>query len=112
MKKNLRYFQTEAINEIIQALKAGETPYINAVTGFGKSVVIADLTERALEKSKRVLQLVPNHTLCVQNYEQTFDYVTKKSSIGLCSAKLGKYQTNKQAVIATQTSFLRRRSMF
>jgi len=109
-KKSLRYFQQDAINAVIQSLKEGETPYINAVTGFGKSVVLADLTERALQKGKRVLQLVPNHTLCIQNYEQTFSYVTNKSAVGICSAKVGKFQISKQCVIATQTSFVKRRT--
>ena len=68
MKKQLRYFQSDAIDSVIADIKAGEVPYINAVTGFGKSIVMADLTERALIKNKRVLQLVPNHTLCTQNH--------------------------------------------
>jgi len=110
MKKELRYFQTEAIDAILDSLKRGETPYINAVTGFGKSLVMAEITRRAMLKNKRVLQLVPNHTLCVQNYEQTFTHVDNKNSIGICCAKLSKYQTTRQTVIATQTSFLKRRA--
>lgn len=110
-KKELRYFQADAIKAIALALKDKDSrPYINAVTGFGKSVVMADLTDRMLKKGKRVLQLVPNHTLCVQNYEQAISYIGNRSAIGVCSAKLSKYQTGKQAVIATQTSFLRRRT--
>jgi DNA repair protein RadD len=109
-KKTLRYFQQDAIDAIIKDVIAGEVPYINAVTGFGKSIVMADLTERALNKNKRVLQLVPNHTLCTQNYEQTFSYITDKQALGICSAKIGKFQISKKAVIATQTSFLRRRT--
>jgi DNA repair protein RadD len=111
MKKELRYFQNDCINAIIEALKnKNSVPYVNCVTGFGKSIVMADLTERALNKNKRILQLVPNHTLCLQNYDQTFSYITNKRSLGICSAKLGKYEINKQAVIATQTSFLKRRT--
>jgi len=109
MKKELRYFQNDSIEAISKSLKAGETPYINAVTGFGKSLVMADITDRAIKKDKRVLQLVPNHTLCVQNYKQLYEYTDHKSSIGICSAKESKFQIHKQAVIATQTSFLRRR---
>ena len=110
MKKQLRYFQSDAIDSVIADIKAGEVPYINAVTGFGKSIVMADLTERALIKNKRVLQLVPNHTLCTQNHAQTLSYITDKRALGVCSAKTGKFETFKQAVIATQTSFLRRRN--
>jgi len=110
MKKELRYFQKEAIDSILDSLKRGETPYINAVTGFGKSVVLAEITRRALNKNKRILQLVPNHTLCIQNYEQTFNHIDKKSEIGICCAKINKYEVNKQIVIATQTSFLSRRA--
>jgi len=111
MRKELRYFQSDAIDAILKALKNKDSvPYVNAVTGFGKSIVMADITERALKKKRRVLQLVPNHTLCVQNYEQTFNYSTDKATIGICSAKVGKFQTLKQVVIATQTSFLRRRA--
>ncbi|MFA6060808.1 MAG: DEAD/DEAH box helicase family protein [Taibaiella sp.] len=110
-KKELRYFQNDCINSIMESLKNKDSnPYANCVTGFGKSVVMADLTERALKKGKRVLQLVPNHTLCTQNYEQTFSYVTDKQAVGVCSAKVSKFQTHRQAVIATQTSFLRRRT--
>jgi DNA repair protein RadD len=111
MKKQLRYFQQDCVDSIIESLKnKTSVPYANCVTGFGKSVVMADLTERALQKNRRVLQLVPNHTLAEQNYNQTFSYITDKRALGICSAKLSKFQIHKQAVIATQTSFLRRRN--
>lgn len=110
MKKELRYFQIEAIDSILESLKNGNVPYINAVTGFGKSLVMAEITRRAINKNKRVLQLVPNHTLCIQNYEQTLNHIDNKNGLGICCAKLSKYQTTRQAVIATQTSFLKRRA--
>jgi len=107
-KKILHYFQQDAVTAIIESLKKKQTPYVNAVTGFGKSLVMAHLTELALKKNKTVLQLVPNHTLCEQNYKQTYEYISEPNKIGICCAKLKRHETNKQCVIATQTSIVRR----
>ncbi len=109
MKKELRYFQQDCIKAIIDSLKRGHRPYANCVTGFGKSVVMADLSARALNQGKRVLQLVPNHTLCMQNYKQTIEYLGINAyKVGMCSAKSRRYEVAKRCVIATQTSLVRR----
>ena len=107
-KKILHYFQQDAVTAIIESLKKKQTPYVNAVTGFGKSLVMAHLTELALKKNKTVLQLVPNHTLCEQNFKQTYEYISEPNKIGICCAKLKRYETGKQCVIATQTTIIRR----
>ncbi|MFA5166769.1 MAG: DEAD/DEAH box helicase family protein [Candidatus Paceibacterota bacterium] len=112
MKKELYPHQKDCVKAIITALKEGRTEYAHCVTGFGKSLVMAELTSIGLKNGKRVLQLVPNHKLCTQNYKQAFDYVDNKHKplIGICSAQSKTFQINRQAVIATQTSFLSRRA--
>lgn len=109
MKKELRYFQQDCVKAIIDSLKRGHRPYANCVTGFGKSLVLADLSAKALKQGKRVLQLVPNHTLCEQNYRQSIDYFESMAyKVGMCSAKAKRYELSKSCVIATQTSLVRR----
>ena len=107
MKKQLRYYQKDCIKAIAESLKKGQVPYANLVTGAGKSVISAHLTEMALKKGWRVLQLVPNHKLCMQNHAQTEQYLGKR--VGMCSAKALRYELTSDVVIATQTTFVRHR---
>jgi DNA repair protein RadD len=110
MKKTLRPHQREAIKAIIDSLRAGKVPVASCSVGFGKSLVLADLCEKALKQGKRVLQLVPTKELCEQNYLEMFEHTDFKQDIGICCAKLNKYQTKHNCVIATNTSFLSRRA--
>lgn len=112
MKKTLRPYQQEAEQSIIDSWnrKEGEIPYVSVMTGLGKSLILASITEKALLKGKRILQLVPRKELVEQNFEEAFNYVTDKSALGICCGQLGKHQINRQAVIAMASSFLSRRA--
>lgn len=109
-KKELRYYQRDAIRAIIASLRADNTPCASISTGGGKSLVAADLSDKTLKQGRRVLQLVPTMELCKQNFTELFEYTDYKQELGVCCSKLGKYQVNKKAVIATHTSFLSRRT--
>lgn len=115
MKKTPRYYQDEAYTALAKAavtpgsgINGFEIPYVNMATGTGKSLVSAMLTDKVLRQGGRVLQLVPTKELCQQNYEEAWHYVSAPEKLGICCAKLDRYQVDRQAVIATQTSFLRR----
>lgn len=117
MKKEPRYYQAEAFNALVKAAvtpaasaNGFEIPYASMCTGSGKSLVAAMLTNKVLKQGGRVLQLVPSKELCEQNYEEAWAEVDDKTALGLCCAKLGRAQVDKKAVIATYTSFLRRRA--
>lgn len=110
MKLIPRPYQQEAYRAIIQGLRDGETPYVNMSTGSGKNLTAAMLADKALQQGGRVLMLVPSKELVVQNYATLFDYTDHKNQLGICCAKLGKYQVNKNCIIATYTSFLSRRA--
>lgn len=110
MKKELRQYQKDAIKAACDALRDGEVPYLNISTGGGKSLVLAHFIEMALRQGKRVLTLTPSTELCSQNYVEAIEYVSEPHKIGICSAQLNKFQTSRQACIATYTSFLRRRT--
>jgi len=118
MKKTPRYYQRDAYNSLIKsALKPRpgtangfEIPYASMCTGSGKSLVAAMITNKVLNQGGRVLQLVPSKELCEQNYEEAWHYVDKPELLGICCAKLHRAQVDRKAVIATYTSFLRRRA--
>ena len=50
-----RYYQTEAVEAIWDALKRREHPVVHMPTGSGKSLVIADIARRVNERGGRVL---------------------------------------------------------
>jgi superfamily II DNA or RNA helicase len=110
MKKTLYKHQKEACASALIALKEGHTPYLSVSTGGGKSLILAHLTDKAMNQGLRVLQLVPSKELVEQNAQESFEYVKTPSDIGICCSKLKKFQVHRKAVIATYTSFLRRRS--
>jgi len=109
-RKELRPYQKEAVKAACDALREGEVPYLSISTGGGKSLILAHFTEMALKQGKRVLTLVPSAELCSQNANEYYEYISEPQKLGVCSAQLNKFQTSRQACVATYTSFLRRRS--
>lgn len=117
MKKEPRWYQIEAYEALVKSATtpmAGtangfEIPYASLCTGSGKSLVAAMLTNKVLNQGGRVLQIVPSKELTEQNYEEAWHYVDKPEHLGICCAKLHRAQIDKRAVVATYTSFLRRR---
>ncbi len=112
IKKTLRYYQLEVVDATIESWnkKQGVIPYSSVMTGLGKSLIMADLTDKGLNKNKRVLQLVPRKELVEQNYTECVGYVNNSSDIGICCGQLQKYQVNRKAVIAMASSFVSRRA--
>lgn len=110
MKKIPRYFQNEAVRAIIASWKLGYTPCACMSTGSGKALTASILAEKALKQNKRALILVPTMELCQQNFKELAEYTDYPMALGMCCSKLQKFQTQKQAVIATYTSFLSRRA--
>lgn len=109
-KKTLRWYQKEAVDEIVKSWKRGEVPYTNCCPGSGKSLMLAELSERCLKQGGRVIQLVPKLEHVNQNYREMFNHSDHKNDIGICCSKLQKFQTSRKCVIATASSFLRRRA--
>ena len=110
MKKELRQHQRNAVNAGRDSLKRGETPYLDCCVSFGKSLVLAEITNLALNLNKRVLQITPTQELCQQNYIEAFEYIDEPSKLGIVCSGLNKIQTSKQAIICTYGSFLSRRA--
>ena len=109
-KKEPRYYQLDAVKAIIASWRNGNVPCASISTGGGKSLIAAMLAEQALKQNKRVIIFVPTMELCQQNFKELAEYTDYPMALGVCCSKLQKFQTQKQAVIATYTSFLRRRT--
>jgi superfamily II DNA or RNA helicase len=109
-KKLLRWYQKEAVDAIVKSWHRGEVPYCNCCPGSGKSLMLAELSERCLKQGGRVIQLVPKLEHVNQNYREMFNHSNHKNDIGICCSKLQKFQTSRKCVIATSSSFLRRRA--
>ena len=110
MKKTLRKHQLDAVEAARESLMAGEVPYLDCCVSFGKSLVMAHITDSAIKKDMRVLQITPSKELCSQNYKELYDYVDDKTAIGIVCAGLGRCQHRKQVVVCTYGSFLRKRA--
>jgi len=112
MRYDLRYYQSECVESTINAWNERKDiiPYSSMMTGLGKSLVISDITDKAIAKGKRVIQLVPRLELVRQNYNETINHVGDDCDIGICCSKLNKHEFNKQAVVAMYQSFLNRRA--
>jgi DNA repair protein RadD len=67
----LRPHQVDLINNIRAAVRSGCRRLVaQAPTGFGKTIVAADITRRALENGKRVIFTVPALSLVEQTVEK------------------------------------------
>lgn len=109
-KLTLRPYQQEVVDEIMKSWGRKETPYANVMVGLGKTVIAAEIINRVMRKSKRILVLAPRKELVEQNFIEAFNYVDNPSDIGICCGQLGKYQINRQCVIAMPSSFVSRRT--
>lgn len=110
MKKTLRPYQQEACQSVPKAWERGEIPYLSIMTGLGKSLILAALTNRYVNKGERVLQLVPRLELVEQNYAEAFNYIDNKGTLGIVCGQLNKKQNHRQAVIAMSSSFVNLRA--
>lgn len=115
IKKELRYFQREAIDAILGKWREDKTskPYVNLFTALGKSLVVADIMARVVAKDKRALCLVPRKELVEQNYEEAYHYFDghQRGKLGICCNKLFKMQTNKNAIIAMHQSIASKKNL-
>jgi DNA repair protein RadD len=74
MKRELRPYQTRAIEMLRQSLGSGKLrPVLQAPTGFGKTRLAAAVVEGALAKKKRVIFTVPALSLVDQTVRAFWD---------------------------------------
>ena len=109
-KKELRPHQIDAVNAARESLLKGEIPYLDCCVSFGKSLVFAHITNAALNKDKRVLQITPTQELCKQNFDEAFGYIDDPHKLGMVCSGLNKNQITKPAIICTYGSFVAKRA--
>lgn len=91
MKRENRQYQTDGVAIAFEKLKKGSPPFIiQAATGAGKSVMIADLAHK-LDAPTLILQ--PSKELLLQNYEKLVGYGVE--DVSLYSASVGKKDIGK-----------------
>lgn len=104
MAIELRPYQHDAVNAVMAWVKHTTSPCaVEAATGAGKSLMIADISRQLYELSggKRVLCLAPSGELVEQNHEK-FELTGNKASI--YSASVSK-SLRHDVVFATELSF-------
>jgi len=67
---SLRYYQSSAVEAAWEAIKRGAHPVLQLPTGSGKSIVIAELSRRIIERGGRVLNCTHSMELVGQNAEE------------------------------------------
>lgn len=123
MKITPRYYQNEFEEAILDAWRnqgywddgtqkwtEERVPYASCCPASGKSLMLAMLTEWALNRGGRVIQLVPKREHVKQNYKELIGYTDHNTDVGICCSKLSKFQISRKCVIATASSFLSRRA--
>ena len=82
----LRWYQNEAVNELIKALEAGKHPLCILPTGSGKTLVICEFVKR-LTNNNRILILSHVFEILKQNYQALSKY-SLPCGVGLYSKGL------------------------
>jgi DNA repair protein RadD len=109
-RTQLRPYQTAAIDSVLNYWTAGGgNPLVDMATGLGKSVTIADLTQRLLGQypGMRVLMLVHVRELVSQN-AQALLRLWPQAPVGIYSAGLGRRDTSQRIIFASVQSVYRR----
>ena len=109
-RTQLRPYQSAAINSVLDYwTEGGGNPLVDMATGLGKSVTIADLTQRLLGQypGMRVLMLVHVRELVAQN-AQALLRLWPQAPVGIYSAGLGRRDTSQRIIFASIQSVYRR----
>lgn len=106
----LREYQQEASDNFYDALKSGFNPVVQAPTGSGKSLIIADVCKRVVERGGRVLVATHVQELVEQN-SKTYQRYTDDAP-GIVSAGLGENNSAPQVVFANIQSIYRQGERF
>lgn len=107
---SLRPYQTQAIDSVLNYwTNGGGNPLVDMATGLGKSVTIADLTQRLLGQypQMRVLMLVHVRELVAQNAAALLR-LWPAAPVGIYSAGLGRRDTSQRIIFASIQSVYRR----
>ena len=110
MKKTLYPHQLEAVEAVRGAIKAGETPYLDLCVSFGKSLVMAHISNECIKRGGRVLQITPTQELCSQNALEAIEYIDSPEKLGILCAGLNKKQTLSDLIVCTYGSMLSNRT--
>jgi len=109
MKIHPRDYQKAAVDAMVSF--AGKNPpevhsFVDLPTGSGKSVVIADFSERLVRAGKRVLVLCRQGELVKQNAER-LEQLTDGVRVGIYSASLGRKEVDADVIFGTVQSVSR-----
>lgn len=102
----LRDYQTEAIDRTSEALQKGvRRPLIIAPTASGKSLIIAGMIKRALERNatRRILSLSYQSEILEQN-ESALLKLLPSANAGIYCAGTGRKESDRQVIFASRDS--------
>lgn len=106
----LRDYQERTLNELYDWLRRHPdgNPIVDACVGAGKSIIIAEFCRRAIEQypQTRIIMCVASKELCQQNLEKLLA-IWPQAPAGVCSASLGRKDTESQIIFATIGSIAR-----
>lgn len=106
----LRPYQSEASDNFYDALKSGFNPVVQAPTGSGKSLIIADICSRVTKRGGRVVVATHVQELVGQN-SKTYERYTGQAP-GIVSAGLGENNSAPDVVFANIQSIYKQGERF
>ena len=95
----LRWYQAEAVDAAMVAMRRGENPCVVLPTGAGKSIVIAELCRLVHEKGRRVVVLQHRKELIRQNAEKIQSLIPD-ANVTIFSAGLKSKDASGEIVVA------------
>ena len=104
-KKTPRYYQTEAVNTCVEAIRKALTDskasnnIVDAGPGSGKTLMMAMLANHVASRGGNVLILSRQPVLCGQNYDECWEY---EVAAGMYAAKYNRKQINSNVIVATE----------
>lgn len=117
-RKTPRWYQRETDDAIVSSILAAYNthPIGEVVTGGGKSLIAAMLTERliGLQPPARILVLAPSQELVTQNATEARDYLAPAlaAQIGIYCASLGRKDRQRKITFGTSQSVWRQIKRF
>lgn len=104
------FYQTQAVNEIINHVKNKKKhPLLYLVTGGGKTYIAQLLIEKSLKKNRSILFIVRRKNLVIQTFEKFKNYFPKHTHSLLMSGYKNLWKDNADIFVTSIDTLVRRK---
>jgi DNA repair protein RadD len=103
----LRQYQKEAVNAIIDTLHTKKTALLTAPCAAGKTIIFCEIIKHFISKNKRCLVLMDREQLVSQNAKKISEFISDDNIGVACASVQARKEVGKQVVVASRQTLIK-----